>query len=164
ERGGDRHDRRPGSGLWHARASPAVPTATARFRAGGVLGLGPSRRAPGGSRRIRPVAAAGRGSGATGGQLVSRRARAPHPRRAAPLVQPLWRASSGRTAAAYEARATNSLRNGWMPMPAVQWSPQPGLELHSEAIAADQAAGPVTFVRHRLVNTGASRVEGQLAI
>ncbi|TLY76848.1 MAG: discoidin domain-containing protein [Gammaproteobacteria bacterium] len=82
----------------------------------------------------------------------------------APLVQPLWRDSSGRTAAAYEARATNSLRNGWMPMPAVQWSPQPGLELHSEAIAADQAAGPVTFVRHRLVNTGASRVEGQLAI
>jgi hypothetical protein len=49
-------------------------------------------------------------------------------------------------------------------MPAVQWSPQPGLLLRSEAIAADQAAGPVTFVRHRLANTGNSRVDGQLAI
>ena len=82
----------------------------------------------------------------------------------APLVQPLWRDRSGRTAAAYQASATDSLRNGWMPMPAVQWSPQPGLQLRSEAIAADQAPGPVTFVRHRLVNTGASRVDGQLAI
>ena len=82
----------------------------------------------------------------------------------APLVQPLWRDRSGRAAAAYQASVTDSLRNGWMPMPAVQWSPQPGLQLRSEAIAADQAAGPVTFVRHRLVNTGASRVDGQLAI
>jgi hypothetical protein len=49
-------------------------------------------------------------------------------------------------------------------MPAVQWSPQPGLLLRSEAIAADQAAGPVTFVRHRLANTGNGRVDGQLAI
>ncbi|TLY93113.1 MAG: hypothetical protein E6K40_10895, partial [Gammaproteobacteria bacterium] len=30
----------------------------------------------------------------------------------APLVQPLWRDRSGRTAAAYEASATHSLRNG----------------------------------------------------
>src|SRR6266513_611 len=82
----------------------------------------------------------------------------------APLVQPLWRDRSGRTAAAYEASGTHSLRNGWMPMPAVQWSPHPGLQLRSEAIAAAQAAGPVTLVRHRLVNTGANRVDGQLAI
>src|SRR5207237_14469 len=38
------------------------------------------------------------------------------------------------------------------------------LQLRSEAIAAAQAAGPVTLVRHRLVNTGASPVDGQLAI
>ncbi len=82
----------------------------------------------------------------------------------APLVQPLWRDRSGRTAAAYDASVNHSLRKGWMPMPAVQWSPQPGLLLRSEAIAADQAAGPVTFVRHRLANTGNSRVDGQLAI
>src|SRR6266436_4482544 len=82
----------------------------------------------------------------------------------APLVQPLWRDRSGHTAAAYDANVTHTLRKGWMPMPAVQWSPQPGLLLRSEAIAADQAAGPVTFVRHRLANTGSSRVDGQLAI
>jgi hypothetical protein len=82
----------------------------------------------------------------------------------APLVQPLWRDRSGRTAAAYDASLNHTLRKGWMPMPAVQWSPQPGLLLRSEAIAADQAAGPVTFVRHRLANTGKSRVDGQLAI
>jgi hypothetical protein len=82
----------------------------------------------------------------------------------APLVQPLWRDRSGRTAAAYDASVSHTLRKGWMPMPAVQWSPQPGLLLRSEAIAADQAAGPVTFVRHRLANTGKSRVDGQLAI
>jgi len=82
----------------------------------------------------------------------------------APLVQPLWRDRSGRTAAAYDANVTHALRKGWMPMPAVQWSPQPGLLLRSEAIAADQAAGPVTYVRHRLANTGTSRVDGQLSI
>ncbi|HEY4870234.1 MAG TPA: discoidin domain-containing protein, partial [Candidatus Dormibacteraeota bacterium] len=82
----------------------------------------------------------------------------------APLVQPLWRDRAGRTAAAYDAKLNHTLRKGWMPMPAVQWSPRPGLLLRSEAIAADQAAGPVTFVRHRLANTGKSRVDGQLAI
>jgi hypothetical protein len=82
----------------------------------------------------------------------------------APLVQPLWRDRSGRTAAAYDASVDHTLRKGWMPMPAVQWSPEPGLQLRSEAIAADQAAGPVTFVRHRLANTGKSQVDGQLAI
>jgi len=93
-----------------------------------------------------------------------RRVRRPEAFKGAPLVQPLWRDRSGRAAAAYQASATDSLRNGWMPMPRCNGRHKPGLQLRSEAIAADQAAGPVTFVRHRLVNTGASRVDGQLAI
>jgi hypothetical protein len=51
------------------------------------------------------------------------------PSKDAPLVQPLWRDVSGRTVAAFNVNRTQSLRDGWMPMPTVAWSPQPGLEL-----------------------------------
>ncbi len=72
----------------------------------------------------------------------------------APLVQPLWRDVSGRTVAAFNANRTQSLRGGWIPMPTVAWSPQPGLQLRSEAIAVTTAAGPATLVRYRLENSG----------
>lgn len=82
----------------------------------------------------------------------------------APLVQPLWRDASGRSAAAFDAELKHSLRAGWMPMPTVQWSPQPGLQLSSEAIAIEQSGAPVTLVRHRLTNTGSTPIEGRFAL
>ncbi len=82
----------------------------------------------------------------------------------APLVQPLWRDHSGHTVAAYGAALTHSLRNGWMPIPAVEWAPQPGLVLRSETVASQEDQGPVTWVRHRLTNTGTERIDGQLAL
>jgi hypothetical protein len=81
-----------------------------------------------------------------------------------PLVQPLWREHSGRTVAAYGAPLTHSLRQDWMPMPAVQWSPQAGLTLQSEALAADEATGPVTLVRYRLENSGTHPITGRFAL
>ena len=82
----------------------------------------------------------------------------------APLVQPLWRDASGRIVAAFNANRTQSLRDGWIPMPTVVWSPQPGLQLRSEAIATITAAGPATLVRHRLENSGPRPVDGQFAL
>jgi hypothetical protein len=82
----------------------------------------------------------------------------------APLVQPLWRDASGRAAAADSGERKHWLREGWMPMPAMQWTAQPGLEVRSDAFAIEQAGQPVTLVRHRLRNTGAQRVDGQLAL
>lgn len=82
----------------------------------------------------------------------------------APLVQPVWRDTSGRTAAAFDAPLTHSLREGWMPMPAVSWQPQPGLELRSEAFTLEQNGAPVTLVRHRLRNTGTAAIRGSLAL
>ena len=82
----------------------------------------------------------------------------------APLVQPLWRDASGRIVAAFNANRTQSLRDGWIPMPTVVWSPQPGLQLRSEAIATITAAGPATLVRHRLENSGPRAVDGQFAL
>lgn len=82
----------------------------------------------------------------------------------APLLQPVWRDSSGTTAAAYANTMTHSLRDGWMPMPAVQWSPMPGLQLRSEAFTTTQGGNPVTLVRHRLINTGDRPMEGQLSL
>lgn len=82
----------------------------------------------------------------------------------APLVQPIWRDASGRSAAAFGAALAHSLREGWMPMPKVQWSPQPGLQLTSEAITVEQAGMPVTVVRHRLLNTGRDPIDGRLAL
>jgi hypothetical protein len=82
----------------------------------------------------------------------------------APLVQPLWRDVSGRTVAAFNTNRTQSLRDGWIPIPTVAWYPQPGLQLNSEAIAVMTAAGPATLVRYRLVNSGPLTVDGQLAL
>ena len=82
----------------------------------------------------------------------------------APLVQPLWRDASGRIVAAFNANRTQSLPEGWIPMPTVVWSPQPGLQLRSEAIATITAAGPATLVRHRLENSGPRPVDGQFAL
>lgn len=81
-----------------------------------------------------------------------------------PLVQPIWRDDSGRAAAAFDATLTHRLRDGWMPMPSVEWSPQPGLLLRSEAIAVEQQGAPVTLVRYRLSNRGAKAIEGRLAL
>ncbi|HEX3122801.1 MAG TPA: discoidin domain-containing protein, partial [Rhodanobacteraceae bacterium] len=82
----------------------------------------------------------------------------------APLVQPLWRDASGHSAAAPPDQVSHSLREGWMPMPAVEWAPQPGLSMRIEAIAVEQAGAPVTLVRYRLGNAGASRVQGLLSL
>jgi F5/8 type C domain len=82
----------------------------------------------------------------------------------APLVQPLWRDDTGRVAAASNAALTHRLRDGWMPMPSVEWEPQAGLKMRSETFAVEHADQPVTLVRHRLENTGVTRVKGQLAM
>jgi hypothetical protein len=81
-----------------------------------------------------------------------------------PLVQPLWRARDGRSAAAYGKPLQHSLREGWMPLPAVEWSPQAGLVLRSEALAVEQGGAPVTLARYRLRNDGKSRIAGRLAL
>ena len=89
------------------------------------------------------------------------------PFKGAPLVQPVWREVSGRTGrtvAAFNSNRTQTLRGGWMPMPTVAWSPQPGLELRTEAIAVTTPAGPATLVRYRLENSGPVAVDGQLAL
>ncbi|HVI58859.1 MAG TPA: discoidin domain-containing protein [Luteimonas sp.] len=87
----------------------------------------------------------------------------------APLVQPVWRDASGRAAAAGASQNPNweikhSLREGWMPMPAAEWSPQPGLSLRSEAFAVEQGGQPVTLLRHRLRNTGTRPIRGTLSL
>lgn len=86
------------------------------------------------------------------------------PAKDGPLIQPLWRDASGHAAAAYGATREHTLREDWMPMPAVEWSPRPGLTLRSEAIAVEEHSGPVTLVRHRLENTGKSVIDGEFAI
>ena len=86
------------------------------------------------------------------------------PFKGAPLVQPVWREVSGRTVAAFNTNRTQTLRGGWMPMPTVAWSPQPGLQLSTEAIAVTTAAGPATLVRYRLENGGPVDIDGQLAL
>jgi F5/8 type C domain len=86
------------------------------------------------------------------------------PAKDAPLLQPLWRDGSGRVVAAFAATRVQRLREGWIPIPEVQWSPQPGLLVRSEAVAVNTATGPATLARYRLENTGAADVDGQLAL
>lgn len=82
----------------------------------------------------------------------------------APLVQPIWRSADGRATGAAEQPVQHALRDGWKPMPSATWSPQPGLELRSEAFAIERDGQPVTFVRHRLRNTGSAAIEGTLTL
>lgn len=82
----------------------------------------------------------------------------------APLVQPLWRDASGDSGGADGRVTAHRLREGWMPMPAVAWSPRRDLEITSEAFAAEQGAQPVTLVRHRLSNTGQRPIQGTLSL
>lgn len=81
-----------------------------------------------------------------------------------PLVQAIWRDDSGRTVAAGNVPLSHSLREGWMPMPAVEWSPQPGMKVRSEAFGLQHGEQPVTLVRHRIENNGRDRVAGHLAL
>jgi hypothetical protein len=82
----------------------------------------------------------------------------------APMVQPLWRDDAGRAVAAPSAKRTHSLREGWMPMPTVEWSPQPGLVMRTESFTTEQAGLPVTLTRYRLRNTGQRQMQGRLAL
>lgn len=82
----------------------------------------------------------------------------------APLVQPIWRNADGRAAGAADHPVQHALRDGWKPMPSATWSPQPGLELRSEAFAILRDGQPVTFLRHRLRNTGNNTIEGTLSL
>ncbi|MDG9842914.1 discoidin domain-containing protein [Stenotrophomonas sp. GD04054] len=82
----------------------------------------------------------------------------------APLVQPLWRSADGRAAGAAGQPVQHALRDGWKPMPSATWSPQPGLELRSEVFAIERDGQPVTFLRHRLHNTGSTAIDGTLTL
>ena len=82
----------------------------------------------------------------------------------APLVQPIWRNADGTAASAGERPVQHALRDGWKPMPSATWSPQPGLELRSETFAIERDGQPVTYLRHRLRNTGTAPVDGTLAL
>ncbi len=84
--------------------------------------------------------------------------------KSAPLVQAVWRDESGRSAASANASRTHELRSGWMPIPAVVWSPQPGLQMRSEAFTIEHGGQPVSLVRHRVTNTGSQSVTGQLSV
>jgi hypothetical protein len=82
----------------------------------------------------------------------------------APLVQALWRDDSGHAAAAAGAERRYSLRSGWMPIPRTEWNPRRDLEFSSEAFTADVGGQPVSFVRHRLANTGRQTLAGQVVV
>lgn len=82
----------------------------------------------------------------------------------APLVQPIWRNADGSAAGAAGQKVQHALRDGWKPMPSATWAPQPGLELRSEAFAIERDGQPVTLVRHRLRNTGATAIDGTLTL
>jgi len=84
------------------------------------------------------------------------------PFKGGPLVQPLWRDSERRVHAAMGSNLAHSLRDGWMPMPAVQWSPGPNLLMRSESFGVEQNGQPITLLRHRIQNTSQKKVEGEL--
>ena len=82
----------------------------------------------------------------------------------APMVQALWRDRSGRAASSDMVERRHALRERWMPMPSVTWSPRPGVSIRNEAFAYRQGDQPVTLVRYTVRNDGAAPVEGDLSL
>jgi len=83
----------------------------------------------------------------------------------APMLQAIWHDAQGAVTADSVAR-TQSLRDGWMPMPTVQWQARPQLQIRNEAMAIEQGAKgyPVTLVRYRVENTGTAATSGTLSL
>ncbi len=82
----------------------------------------------------------------------------------APMVQAIWHDAQGAISAEGSAR-TQSLREGWMPMPSVQWQAREHLRIRNDAMAITQQNGqPVTLVRYRIENTGSAPVQGTLSL
>ncbi len=86
------------------------------------------------------------------------------PWKGSPLVQAVWHGADGRNGSAYSGEVTHALREGWMPLPSVEWSPAPGLRMRTDAFAVEQPGGPVTLVRYRLSNAGTRAVRGTLSL
>lgn len=82
----------------------------------------------------------------------------------AAMLQPLWRDAKGGVHAAHGGSPKQSLREGWLPMPSVEWNPEPDLSLRSEAFAVEQSGQPVTLLRQRVRNTGKRRIDGELVL
>ncbi|MET0343942.1 MAG: discoidin domain-containing protein [Polyangiales bacterium] len=82
----------------------------------------------------------------------------------APMVQPLWRDAEHRLSTAFGNAPTASLRDGWMPMPTVSWSPVPDVTVRSESFAVEHGGQPVTMLRHRATNAGLTPVDGELVL
>lgn len=85
------------------------------------------------------------------------------PYKGGPMLQPLWRDRAG-AVAAQTAKPVHRLREGWMPMPALDWAPREDLQITTEAFAGGTADSPLTLWRHRLVNRGASTAEGDFVV
>lgn len=81
-----------------------------------------------------------------------------------PMVQAVWRDDGGRAVIADNVERRHSLREDWMPIPSVQWNPQPGVEVRNDALAIEQNGQPVTLTRYRVSNTGTQPVAGQLSL
>jgi hypothetical protein len=86
------------------------------------------------------------------------------PYKGSPMVQAVWRDAGGRAVVSDNVDRKHSLREDWMPIPSVQWSPQAGVEVRNDALAVEQNGQPVTLVRYRVSNTGARPVSGKLSL
>ncbi|KJV28060.1 discoidin domain-containing protein [Luteibacter yeojuensis] len=84
------------------------------------------------------------------------------PFKGGPLVQAIWRGADGKAAVADNGPRTHALRDRWKPMPSVGWKATPALDVTAEAIAWQATNQPVVLLRHRLVNHGATPVDGTL--
>jgi hypothetical protein len=82
----------------------------------------------------------------------------------APMVQPLWRGEDQKVYAAHGTSQEHSLRDGWMPMPAVEWTPEADLIVRSETMAVEQGNQPVTLLRHRITNKSQKKISGELLL
>ncbi len=79
-----------------------------------------------------------------------------------PMVMPYLVTGHGRLITAADATGlTQTLVDGWLPLPTVQWDLE-GLTLRIEAVPAGQPGASATYVRYRLTNTSDSSQEGRL--
>lgn len=82
-----------------------------------------------------------------------------------PMLQAVWRGDDGRAATAdMDPARRHALREGWMPMPSVEWTARPGITVRNDAFAAEQDGQPVVLARWRVTNTGTAPARGALSL
>ncbi|HBP88743.1 MAG TPA: hypothetical protein DD706_13715, partial [Nitrospiraceae bacterium] len=82
----------------------------------------------------------------------------------APMLMPYIKEGENLYSAAGAAKITQTLQDGYLPVPMVQWETGNGLHFKSEAITSGPVDASITYVRHTLENRSDTLRKGEIIV